>query len=577
MPSTYSPSLRLELIGAGEQAANWGNTTNYNLGTLLEQAIAGVQSVAVSGASYTLTTGSGVADEARNAVLVLTGTLAASCNVIVPTADKTYTFRNATTGGFSVVVKTAAGSGVTIANGFTQQVYCDATNVVAVGVPFNAATNTITTNVSGNVAAGAGSAAVPSVTFGDTDTGIYGPTANELGFSANGTEVLRLSASALSYISGSNSINLTTDGAIEITRNGGGGYIDIKSAAGEDADVRILETGNGIGLQTGGNGALATRMVINSAGQIQSVGSGTAAAPAYSFSGDTDTGIYASAANVIDVAAGGLRVAAFTPNVVYAIGDPAQTESFLMQYNGGASASAARGVSLVGLNENFIAQTALRSVINTDGSGNIELYATPAGSRASDRRVLRATIPGAGAISLVGPVNVSSGELQVAGKPVQIQRGTQQATTSGTAIDFTGIPAGVRRLTLLLNQVSTNGTTNLMIQLGTSAGLTTSGYGGMYGYFNASSSGFAGQGAGVFLHNGQAAQSNTGRFVFENLDATTWVCSYSGYLFDGGSGLWTAVSNGIVGLPGTLDRLRLTTQTGTPTFDAGGANIFWEF
>jgi microcystin-dependent protein len=143
MPSTYSTSLRLELIGAGEQAANWNNTTNYNLGTLLEQAIAGVQSVAVSGASYTLTTGSGVADEARNAVLVLTGTLAASCNVIVPTADKTYTFRNATTGGFSVVVKTAAGLGVTIANGLTQQVYCDATDVVLASVPVNAANGNV--------------------------------------------------------------------------------------------------------------------------------------------------------------------------------------------------------------------------------------------------------------------------------------------------------------------------------------------------------------------------------------------------------------------------------------------------
>ena len=149
MPSTYSTSLRLELIGAGEQAANWNNTTNYNLGTLLEQAIAGVQSVAVSGASYTLTTGSGVADEARNAVLVLTGTLAASCNVIVPTADKTYTFRNATTGGFSVVVKTAAGLGVTIANGFTQQVYCDATDVVAAGYPFPTATGILPVGVGG--------------------------------------------------------------------------------------------------------------------------------------------------------------------------------------------------------------------------------------------------------------------------------------------------------------------------------------------------------------------------------------------------------------------------------------------
>lgn len=142
---------------------------------------------------------------------------------------------------------------------------------------------------------------------------------------------------------------------------------------------------------------------------------GTAGAPAYSFSGDTDTGIYGSAPNIIDVSTGGLRAAAFAPNVVYTIGDPAQTESFLMQYNAGASASASRGLSLIGLNESFIALTAIRSVINTDGSGNIELYATPAGSRVSDRRVNRMTIPGSGAISMVGPVNVTSGGQTVTG------------------------------------------------------------------------------------------------------------------------------------------------------------------
>lgn len=460
MPSTYSTSLRLELMGAGEQAGNWGNTTNYNLGTLLEQAIAGVENVAISGTSYTLTTGSGVADQARNAVINLTGTLSANCNVIVPSVDKVYTIRNSTTGGFSVVVKTAAGSGVTIANGFTQQVYCDATNVVAAGVPFNAATNTITTNVSGNVAAGAGSAAVPSVTFGDTDTGIYGPTANELGFSANGTEVLRLSASALSYFSGSNSINLTTDGSIEITRNGGGGYIDIKSAIGEDADVRIFETGNGIGFQTGGNGTLATRMVINSTGQIQSIGSGTAAAPAYSFSGDTDSGIYNDSSNSLSVAVGGAQVASIGANNWYAIGASAQTESNFSQYNAGASASNVRALHLNGLNENFVVLTTIRSLINTDGSGNIELYATPAGSRASDRRVLRGTIPGSGAISLVGPVNVSSGDLDVAGN-LRFNSGYGSAALAFGVrawVNFNGIGTVAIRASGNVSSITDNGT-----------------------------------------------------------------------------------------------------------------------
>ena len=569
MPSTYSPSLRLELIGAGEQAANWGNTTNYNLGTLLEQAIAGVQSVAVSGASYTLTTGSGVADEARNAVLVLTGTLAASCNVIVPTADKTYTFRNATTGGFSVVVKTAAGSGVTIANGFTQQVYCDATNVVAAGVPFNAATNTITTNVSGNVAAGAGSAAAPSVTFGDADTGIYGPTAGEIGFTLNATEFLRLSALALSYSSGSNNVSLSYDGAIELTKGGGGAYIDFKNAVGEDADARIFEVSNGIGFQTGGNGALATRMVINSTGQIQSVGSGTAAAPAYSFSGDTDSGIYSDSPNSLSVAVGGAQVASIGANSWYAIGASAQTESNFAQYNAGASASNARALNYNGLNENFVAQTTIRSLINTDGSGNIELYATPAGSRASDRRVLRATIPGSGPIALVGPVNVSSGELQVAGKPVQIQRGTEQATTSGTAIDFTGIPAGVRRITLIFNGVSTNGSSILLVQLGTSGGIVSSGYtaGATSGATHSSSS------AGFPVSVNQAAGSEIrGVLTFQNISGNNWVVS--GTIWNGS---FAANAAGSVGLAAALDRLRLTATNGTDVFDLGAINILWEF
>jgi len=172
MPSTYSPSLRLELIGAGEQAANWNNTTNYNLGTLLEQAISGVENVAISGTSYTLTTGSGVADQARNAVINLTGTLSANCDVIVPSADKVYIIRNSTTGGFSVVVKTAAGSGVTVANGNTQIIYCDATNVVASGPAFNATTDNIISPTPSSTGAG-----VPNLSQVQGGSFLWGGTA----------------------------------------------------------------------------------------------------------------------------------------------------------------------------------------------------------------------------------------------------------------------------------------------------------------------------------------------------------------------------------------------------------------
>ena len=143
MPSTYSPALRLELIGNGEQAANWGNTTNTNLGTLLEQAIAGVQSIAMTDADYTLVSGNGISDEARNAVITMTGTLTATRNVVVPTSEKFYAVRNSTTNSQSIIVKTSAGTGVTLANGLTQLMYCDGTNVVAASAAYNASTGSI--------------------------------------------------------------------------------------------------------------------------------------------------------------------------------------------------------------------------------------------------------------------------------------------------------------------------------------------------------------------------------------------------------------------------------------------------
>lgn len=131
MPSSYSPLLGIELINTGEQAGNWGGTTNTNLGTLLEQAIAGRSVVTASGASVTLaTTPVGTAFNSRSMILDVQGSLSASCDVICPTLAKLYVVKNATTGNQNIVIKTSAGSGVTIANGQTVIVFCDGTNVV---------------------------------------------------------------------------------------------------------------------------------------------------------------------------------------------------------------------------------------------------------------------------------------------------------------------------------------------------------------------------------------------------------------------------------------------------------------
>lgn len=140
MASTYSTSLRLELMATGDQSGTWGDTTNTNLGTLLEQAITGVLSVAQGDTTLTLTNLNGASDQARNAVVNLTGAMTANRNVIVPDPNKLYLVKNSTTGGFSVVVKTSAGSGVTIPPGTARWVYADGTNVVD-GLTGNQAAN----------------------------------------------------------------------------------------------------------------------------------------------------------------------------------------------------------------------------------------------------------------------------------------------------------------------------------------------------------------------------------------------------------------------------------------------------
>lgn len=130
MASTYSPSLRIELIGTGDQSGLWGDTTNNNLGDLIEQAITGVESIPMTDADYTLSALNGSVDESRNIVIIMTsiGSLTGSRNIIIPAVEKTYIFKNSTTGGQNLVVKTSGGSGYTVPNGKTAFIYCDGVN-----------------------------------------------------------------------------------------------------------------------------------------------------------------------------------------------------------------------------------------------------------------------------------------------------------------------------------------------------------------------------------------------------------------------------------------------------------------
>jgi len=136
MSSTYSPDLRIELIGTGDQAGVWGNTTNTNLGTLMENAIAGYTSVSIIASPQALTANDGALDEARFAAIALTTTTAANFTVCIPPNSKLYTFYNASSYTATVSNSTvkngitlSGGTTVAIPAGKTISVWSDGTNV----------------------------------------------------------------------------------------------------------------------------------------------------------------------------------------------------------------------------------------------------------------------------------------------------------------------------------------------------------------------------------------------------------------------------------------------------------------
>ena len=129
MASTYSSNLGLEIQATGENSATWGDKTNTNL-ELLEDAISDVGAITHdNSADYTLSDNNGSVDQSRSMVLEVSGALTAARNLVVPTNDKLYVVKNGTTGGYAITVKTSGGTGISIANGRKELVYCDGTNV----------------------------------------------------------------------------------------------------------------------------------------------------------------------------------------------------------------------------------------------------------------------------------------------------------------------------------------------------------------------------------------------------------------------------------------------------------------
>jgi hypothetical protein len=160
MPSSYSTNLAFELIGNNEQAGQWGDTTNRNLGTLIEQAISGYVTQAISdnpASPTTLTMPNGSTAVARNMTIECTGTLTAGRDLIVPANKKLYFIFNNTVGGFAVTVKVTGLTGVSVPFGKKMILVCNGTDVFTatnytVGNIVGDVTGNVFGNVTGNVA-----------------------------------------------------------------------------------------------------------------------------------------------------------------------------------------------------------------------------------------------------------------------------------------------------------------------------------------------------------------------------------------------------------------------------------------
>lgn len=134
MTSTYTPILRIELMGTGDLSDSWGTELNAQLG-LLENAIAKKQAIASTGGTTTLSTNNGADDQSRSLCLDVSGVLVSNAILVVPSVSKMYLIRNGTTGAFTTTLKTAAGTGIAVPqDGKVYALYCDSINVVTVGI-----------------------------------------------------------------------------------------------------------------------------------------------------------------------------------------------------------------------------------------------------------------------------------------------------------------------------------------------------------------------------------------------------------------------------------------------------------
>jgi hypothetical protein len=290
MSSTYSTNLAIELIGTGDQAGTWGNTTNTNLGTLIEQAVSGYVAQAVAtGTDTTITIPNGSSGVARNMFIELTGTGGTNTNLIVPANKKLYFIYNNSTG--AVTVKVSGQTGVSVAVGEKKILVSNGTDIVeatsyltSVGGSISVTTITATSGTITNLnSTSANITTLTGTTFGTTaTTQLRGASAQITTLTTtSGTVTTLTSTSANITTLTSTSANITTltgtSGTITTLLDGAGNVRDIPSAGtAKTSNYTLAITDIGEFVTIGASGAITVPNDIFAAGNAVSIYNDTA-------------------------------------------------------------------------------------------------------------------------------------------------------------------------------------------------------------------------------------------------------------------------------------------------------------
>jgi hypothetical protein len=312
-------------------------------------------------------------------------------------------------------------------------------------------------------------------------------------------------------------------------------------------------------------------------GQLK-IDAGTVSLPGLAWSVDLDTGWYRIGANNAGFSCGGAKVLDVSTSGLGITGALDVSGALTL---GTALAVAEGGTGSTSAGD---ARTALGVVIGTDVQAyDADLAAIAAlTTDAAGRSVLTLTDPGADRIAfwdesagtfahLTVGNNLTLTDTTLTANANPRTSATAQASTSGTSIDFSSVPSWVQQITLTMAAVSTNGSSDLLLQLGTSGAATTSGYSSEAVILGAGGNTYQSSTAGILLQqDASASDSVNGQILITRCNSSTNLWVATSQLFNGTR---FELGGGRIALAGVLDFVRLTTIGGTAAFDAGTVNI----